>query len=114
VRPISRKQHALAGYLFAAGEAALPYVLEMGAAPRRLLRASALNGLLLSALTRYELGLVKLVPLRAHLAADGAVAALVLGAAGFLGEEPPRVRAVLAALGLSGGLVAALTDPDRA
>ena len=85
----------------------------MGAPSRWLLRASGLNGALVSMLTRYELGLVKLIPMRSHLAFDGAFAAVFAAAASWPRGERPAVRGVLAGLGVAGGLVAALTDPDR-
>jgi hypothetical protein len=114
VRPISRRQHGFADYVFAVGELALPQFVPMSAGSRWLLRASALNGALVSVLTQYELGLVKIIPMRTHLAFDGAFAAAVAGAAGWLRGERPAVRGLLAGLGVAGGLIAALTDPDRA
>ncbi len=113
MRPISRRQHGVADYLFAVGELALPQFVAMSAASRWLLRASGLNGALVGVLTQYEFGLVKVIPMRAHLAFDGAFAALVAGAATLLRGERPAVRGVLAGLAVAGGLVAALTDPDR-
>ena len=112
MRPISRKQHAILDYLSAATEFALPQLLPAKSGARRLLRLSAANAAALGAVTRHELGLVKLVPMRVHLALDGAMAALFLGASAFMADEEPAVRRALAGLGVAGALAAILTDPN--
>lgn len=113
MKPISRKQHAVVDYVTAATELALPRMLPAGSGARGLLRFSGANAAALGALTRHELGLVKLVPMRVHLLLDGVFAATFLGAAAVMRGEPRRVRGALAVLGLTGALAAALTDPDR-
>ena len=112
MKPISRKQHAFVDYVVGALEVALPAMLPAGTGASRLLRLSGGNAMLLGALTRHELGLVKVLPMRAHLALDGVFAATFLAAAAFLGDEEPSVRATLGALGATGAAVALLTDPD--
>ena len=113
-KPISRKQHAFVDFLSAAVELALPRVLDAQPGARRLLTFSGVNAALLGLLTRHELGLFKLVPMRAHLALDGAFAAAFLAAPLFLDDEDASVRAAIGALGVTGALAALLTDPDRA
>ena len=113
-KPISRKQHAFVDFASAAVELALPRVLDAGPAARRLLTFSGTNAALLGLLTRHELGLIKLVPMRAHLALDGVFAAGFLAAPWFLDDEDAEVRAAIVALGVLGGLAALLTDPDSA
>ena len=100
-------------YGVAAIELALPRLLGAGPAARRLLLLSGANAAVLGAVTQHELGLIKLVPMRAHLALDGIFAAGFVGAATLLEGEPRRVRVAFVALGVSGALAAALTDPDR-
>ena len=112
VRRLSRKEHGVVDYTVAVLELALPAMLGAGSAARRLLRLSGANAALLGALTKHELGVVKLVPMRAHLALDGAFAAVFLAAPLMLRDEPGRVRLALAALGASGALIATFTDPD--
>ena len=113
-RPLSRRQHALADFGFAAVEIALPFVLGASPKARRLLVGSGLNAALLGAITKHELALVKLVPMRAHLALDGVFAATFLAAPLLLDEDDATTRVAVAALGASGAAVAALTNPDRA
>ena len=113
-KPISRKQHAFVDFASAAVELALPRVLDAGPAARRLLTFSGTNAALLGLLTRHELGLIKLVPMRAHLALDGVFAATFLAAPLLLDEDDATTRVAVAALGASGAVVAALTNPDFA
>ena len=80
---------------------------------RLLLTLSAANAAAVGALTRHELGVVKLIPMRVHLALDAGFAALALGAAALLRGERAGVRGAIAALGFAGAAVTALTDPDR-
>ena len=113
-KPLSRKQHAIVDFASAAVELALARMLSSGPGARRFLTFSGANAALFGLLTRHELGLVKLVPMRAHLALDGVFAAAFLAAPWFPKDEDTTVRATLAALGVSGALAALLTDPDRA
>ena len=110
-RPLSRKQHGFADYAFAAIELALPRVVETSARARWPLTISGANALLLGLLTKHELGLVKLVPMRVHLALDGVLAAGALAAPALL-PDGRGVKGAIVALGASGGAVTALTDPD--
>ena len=110
---LSRKQHAVLDYVSAATEFALPRILPAKTGARRLLTTSAANAAALGALTRHELGLLKLVPMQPHLALDGAMAAVFLAASAYLTDEEPSVRRALAGLGIAGGLAALLTDADR-
>ena len=114
-RPISRTGHGIVDYTVAAIEGALARTLPASPGVQRLLGLSAANALLLALLTRYELGLVKVLPMRAHLVLDGIFAATFLAAPLAADEHDPRsVRVALAALGAAGAATALLTDPDRA
>ena len=113
MKPISRRQHGIVDYAVAAVELVLPAVLPAGPRARKLLHLSGANAALLGAVTDQELGLLKLVPMRAHLALDGVFAATFLAAPFVLDDESPTVRATLALLGASGAAAALLTDPDR-
>ena len=113
-RPISRTQHGIVDYAVAALESVLARTLPASRRVQRLLALSASNALLLALLTRYELGLVKVLPMRAHLALDGVFAATFLAAPLLADEDDPAsVRVTLAVLGAAGAATALLTDPDR-
>lgn len=79
---ISRRTHGVADYSYAALFAAAPeligYADEETAA--RLSRVVSGGVALTSLFTRYELGLIRVVPFKAHLAADVAVGLLTVGA----------------------------------
>ena len=109
---LSPRQHGFVDYGVAALELALSSFLPAGVRARRLLRASGLNAALLGALTDYDLGLLRVVPMRVHLALDGIFAATFLAAPVALRDEDTSVRIALAMLGFGGAVAAAATDPD--
>jgi len=109
---LSRRQHGFVDYGVAALELTLSSLLPAGGRARRLLRASGLNAALLGALTDYDFGLVRVVPMRVHLALDGVFVATFLAAAVTLRDEEPSVRLAFATLGLVGAVAAVATDPD--
>ena len=109
---LSRRQHGFVDYGVAALELALSSLLPAGVRARRLLRASGLSAALLGALTDYDLGLLRVVPMRVHLALDGIFAATFLAAPAALRDEGTSVRIALTMLGLGGAVAAATTDPD--
>ena len=102
-------QHGVVDLVFAATTAAAARALPVGPAARRLLLGSSLAVLGLSAVTRYPLGLVKVVPMRGHLAADALVDAAFLGAPLVYRSEAGSVRAALAAFGAAGTAATLLT-----
>ena len=51
-------------------------------------------------MTNYERGLVKVLPMKAHLTLDAVSGGMLLGAAMFFDDEPDEVRAMLAGIGL--------------
>ena len=82
-KPIPTKLHGAIDYLAVGTLLALPRALGWPAPLTNLLTGSAATTLGSSLLTRYELGLFKVLPMPGHLALDGLVAALH-GAAPFL------------------------------
>ena len=102
--PISPTLHGLIDYAYAA---ALPGLARAaGATPRlrALAEVSALFVLAYSALTDYPLGLIRLLPMRAHLAAD-VVTSSALVAIPLLEREPGGGKTAVAGFGGLGFLV---------
>ena len=97
-------------YLFAASTYALPRVLPASEGARVLLTGSSLGVVGMSALTDYELGLVKVLPMKGHVALDLALGALLVAAPLLLREEDGRVRAAVAGMGALGAVVALRTE----
>lgn len=98
-KPISTKAHGFLDYMTAGLLITMPRALGWSNCVTRLLDASAAGTVVYSLLTRYELGVVKALPMKAHLAIDAVQGGALIGAAAFLEDEDPEVRATLAALG---------------
>ena len=107
---IPTKVHGVIDYLAVVAILALPRLLDMGEEATLLLTILAIGALLYSLLTRYELGLLRLLPMKGHLLLDF-MAGLLLCAAPFLflQEETATTRMVLVVMGLFEILTAAMT-----
>ena len=99
VRFISTKTHGLLDYVSVATLVTLPRALRWGPRVTRLLSAAAAGTLLYSLLTRYELGVKKILPMPAHLLLDAASGALLCSAPALLPDEDGSVSAALVGLG---------------
>src|ERR1700712_1728067 len=113
-RPISSRLHGVLDYTTGATLVAAPAVLGLGGtAAGRILRGAGAGHAGYSALTRYELGAVKVIPYRAHLAA--AVAAVGLAASPWIFGTAKRGRAHWlphVVLGVYELAAVALSDPS--
>ena len=112
-RPISTRTHGVLDYMTAGLLVTLPRALGWGDGVTRLLDASAATTVAYSLLTRYEMGLVKALPMKAHLALDAVQGGALIGASAFLQDEDPEVRATLAALGVFELGVTALSRTEQ-
>lgn len=99
-KPISTKAHGFLDYMTAGLLVTLPRALGWSSRVTRLLDASAAGTVAYSLLTRYELGVVKALPMKAHLAIDAVQGGALIGAAAFMEDEDAEVRGTLAALGV--------------
>src|SRR3954470_818326 len=99
-KPISTKAHGFLDYMTAGLLVTLPRAMGWSENVTRLLDASAAGTVAYSLLTRYELGVVKALPMTAHLAIDAVQGGALIGAAAFMEDEDLDVRATLAALGV--------------
>ena len=116
MRPISTRLHGVLDYLTGATLVAAPSVLGLdgGSPTARLLRVAGAGHAVYSTLTNYGLGLVRLVPMRAHLIADAVGALGLVAAPWLLGTAGGDRREWLPplAFGLYELAAVALTDPD--
>ena len=112
-KPISTKGHGFLDYMTAGLLVTLPRALGWSDGVTRLLDASAATTVVYSLLTRYELGVVKALPMKAHLAIDAVQAGALIGASAFLEDEDPEVRATLATLGVFELGVTALSRTEQ-
>jgi hypothetical protein len=107
---ISTKTHGLLDYLVGGAITALPFALNCTPATRRVLHAAGWGAAAYSVLTDYERGLVKVLPMEAHLTLDALSGAGLITAAMLLDDETPENRALLAGIGVFEIAVASMTS----
>ena len=96
---LSTRMHGVVDYLSVGTLLALPRALGWSTSVTRLLTNAALGTLGYSLMTRYELGLVKVLPMTGHLLLDGMSGALLCGAPFLFPNEDTSVKAALVGLG---------------
>jgi hypothetical protein len=97
---MSTYTHGWIDYIASGIFGALPSILGWKGTPKYLLEGAAGTAAVYSACTNYELGLVKALPMKAHLAMDAASGCMLIGSALMLDDEEPEVRSTLAGIGL--------------
>ncbi len=98
-KPIPTKVHGVLDYMTAAFLHTLPRVMGWSRPVTRLLDAAGGGATAYSLMTDYELGAVKVLPMKAHLALDALSGGALVGAALVMDDEDDDVRATLAAIG---------------
>lgn len=109
---ISTLMHGILDFATAATVMVLPRRLGASPALTTLLTAKAMGTLGYSLMTRYELGLVKLLPMRTHLLLDGVVAASMFALPFVFRREAAPVRAALVGIGLLEALTTLSTERE--
>jgi hypothetical protein len=116
MRVISTRTHGAIDYLTGAGLLAAPSLLGISddRAASGVLTAAGLAATAYSLLTDYEFGLVRLIPMPAHLAMDAASGAMIAASPWLFGfaERGPRYRLPYAVVGAA-EILAALTSKTR-
>lgn len=100
MKVFSTKTHGVLDYLTAGTLLALPMILKPGAGVTTLLRTASVSTLLYSLLTRYELGVAGVLPMKTHLMLDGMSGATFAAAPLLFPREDAQVKAVLVGLGV--------------
>ncbi len=111
-KPISTRTHGMLDLLTAGALVALPRALGWSDRVTRVLTGAAAGTLGYSLLTRYEWGVIKAVPMRAHLALDAMSGALLCGAPVIFPDEDEGVTGTLAGIGLFEIAASLLTEPE--
>ena len=110
-RPISPRVHGMIDYGTSAAVAAAPAIFDVPRAARNLFEGLATGYTGLSSVTDYPLGLRRLVPFKAHGAAELAIAALLPAMPWLLGfAEDRAARNMCFGLTALTLVVSALTD----
>ena len=99
-KPISTRTHGIIDYGWAAAATALAKRADDAPATARLLRSAASLATATSAMTNYEYGAIRLLPMRGHLAFDFALCSALMVAPLFLPESERRHALAPAALGV--------------
>lgn len=98
-KPISTRTHGVIDYITAGTLMALPFVLGWSGRARGLAVGAGIATLATSLMTDYELGAVRLIPMKAHLSIDGAQASALLGAPRAVGDKwAGRILAMIGAM----------------
>jgi hypothetical protein len=108
MRFIPTALHGALDYLYAVAFLVLPLLAAETPRTRGLLLALAGVTVAYALLTRYELGALRRLPMRTHLAVDVAIGILLLGYAFFSPEETESLRWLLGLLG-AGAVFVGLT-----
>jgi hypothetical protein len=108
-RPISTRTHGLIDYTWATTAGTLPKMMNGATATARLVRGAATAASASSMVTNYEGGMLRVMPMRVHLATDVVLGAALLLAPWFLPRAERRYAAVPVALGAVALLTGLLT-----
>jgi hypothetical protein len=107
----STRAHGIFDFLTVGAMLAYPQIANSNQPFKTCLTGTALTKLLWSLLTRNELGLVRLIPMRIHLLLD-AVGAVSVAALPFaVDEEDPGTLSFCIGMAVTDLFVSALTDP---
>jgi hypothetical protein len=98
-KPIPTTVHGVLDYMTAAFLHTLPRVMGWSRPVRTLLDVAGYSATSYSLLTDYEMGVVKALPMKAHLTLDALSGGALIGAAMIMDDEDPEVRATLAGIG---------------
>lgn len=113
-QPISRAQHGIIDWAYVPAVAAAPSLAKFSgdSTPARLARIVSGTALASTLFTRFEAGLIRVIPFKIHLGLDVAVSTLALAAPWLFGfADDDRARNTFVGVGLAGLLVVALTQP---
>jgi len=110
MKPISTRTHGIIDYAYGGALIVLPFLMRWDRRAARLSLGAGLATLGVSLVTNYECGLVRLLPMRAHLAMDAAETSMLMGAPRVLGSVDNGAGWVLATLGALGAAIGAMTQ----
>jgi hypothetical protein len=108
----STRMHGMLDYLTVGILFTLPRALGWSGQVTRMMSSAALSTLGYSLLTRYELGLFKVLPMKAHLALDAMSGAAFCSAPWLFPNEEMSVTGTMAGLGLFEIAVALTTETE--
>ena len=111
-RTISTRTHGVIDYTWATTAASLPRMMTTASSTGRLIRSAGAAASANSILTNYEGGVVRVMPMKAHLAFDMVMCAGLMLSPFFLPASERRYAAIPVALGAAGLLTALMTRTE--
>ena len=111
-RPISTKTHGMLDYTWATTAAALTKTMSNAPSASRLIQNAGVASAANVVLTNYEAGMMKLMPMKAHLAFDVVVCAALLISPLLVPASERRYALIPMALGAVGLLTALMTETE--
>ena len=111
-RPISTRTHGLIDYAWATTAGTLPKMIDGATATARLVRSAAASASANSMVTNYEGGVVRVMPMRMHLAMDALLGTALILAPLFLPRDERRYAAIPVVLGAVALITGMLTRRD--
>lgn len=109
-RPISTRTHGMLDYTWAATARALPAMMSGAGATAGLVRQAGTAAGLNAMLTNYEAGIVRVMPMKGHLAVDFVLGAALMISPLFLPRSERRYAAIPVLLGAVGLLASLMTE----
>ena len=109
-RLISTRTHGVIDYTWAAAAEALPEGISGAPRTSSLLTGAGVAALVSSLLTNYEAGLVRVMPMKGHLAADFALCAVLLVSPLFLPANERRFAFIPVVFGIVGVVAGLMTQ----
>src|SRR3954469_22738846 len=101
-KPISTRTHGIVDYAYAGALLALPFLMHWDRRAAQLSIGAGLATLGVTVMTNFEMGLLRLLPMRAHLAMDAAESSMLMSAPKMLGDSDVTAGRILAAFGAMG------------
>lgn len=111
-RPISTRTHGMIDYTWATMAAAVPEMIADATATKRLVRGASAAATANSMCTNYEAGVVKVMPMKAHLAMDFVMCSALLLAPLYLPRAERRYAVIPMLLGAAGLITAMMTETE--
>ena len=111
-KPISTRTHGIIDFAYAAALIGLPFIRHWGVRATQLSVGTGLATLGASLLTKYEFGVMPVIPMKGHLAMDAAESSLLMAAPKILGEGDAEAARVLATFGAIGAMVGGMTQME--
>ena len=100
MKRMSTATHGIVDYIVGGALMIVPPMLNMSTRSKAILSTSGAVSGAYSAMTDYERGLVRALPMKGHLTLDALSGGMLLGSALLLDDEEPAVRAAMAGIGL--------------